>query len=147
MRVGNYPTFDAAGADLWVGPVTSIVVRSATVAPPPTDVADQTVPLTLSQAQAAVPLAIKRARRRIPRQLKRACTHAGAGDVDTVTCKSTWNDKVQYAYTGTFTLVLDDTGDIVTRFDGRRATLKCLKQRRRIGTKKCYRTQHFDATI
>ena len=138
---------DAAGADLWVGPVTSIVVRSATVAPPPTDVADQTVPLTLSQAQAAVPLAIKQARHRIPRQLKRACTHAGAGDVATVTCKSTWNDKVQYAYTGTFTLVLDDTGDIVTRFDGRRATLKCLKQRRRIGTKKCYRTQHFDATI
>jgi hypothetical protein len=138
---------DAAGADFWVGPVTSIVVKSATTAPPPTDVPEDATLFTLDQARAAVPLAIKAARRRIPRKLTRACTRAGSGDVNTITCRSTWNDKVAYQYTGTFTMLLDDTGDIVTRFDGRRATLKCLKQRRRIGTKKCYKVQHFDATL
>jgi hypothetical protein len=138
---------DAAGADLWVGPVASIVIKSATTPGTPIDEPDPTATLSVSQAQAAVPLAIKQARRRIARKLKRACTHVGVGDADTVTCKVNWNDKVQYFYTGTFTLVLDDTGDIVTRFDGRRATLKCLKQRRRIGTKKCYRAHHFAATL
>ena len=146
-QIAGLGACDAAGADLWVGPVASIVIKSAPSTGTPTDVPDQVATLTLSQARAAVPLAIKQARHRIARTLKRACTHAGIGDVDTVTCKVTWNDKVQYSYTGTFTLVLDDTGDIVTRFDGRRATLKCLKQRRRIGTRKCYRAQHFDATI
>ena len=133
--------------DLFIGPTTPIVVRSGPVTPPSVEVPDTIAILTISQAQAAVPLAIKNARGRVPRKLVRRCTHAGSGDAAAATCKVTWNDKVQFAYTGTFTLVLDDAGDIVTRFDGRRATLKCLKLRRKIGTRKCWLKHHFDVTL
>ena len=50
--------------DLFVGPTTSIVVRSGTVTPPSVEVPDTLAILTISQAQAAVPLAIKNARGR-----------------------------------------------------------------------------------
>ena len=149
-QLSGFGSCETAYNDMWVGSAFGIIVKAATgtTPTPGVEVPDEIEPLTLAQARAAVPLIIKKARRRIARKLTKSCNRDGAGDINTVTCKASWNDKVQYAYDGTFTLVLDDAGDIVSRFDGRRATLRCLKQARtKARKKKCYRKQRFNVTL
>lgn len=149
-QVSGFGSCETAYNDVWVGSAFGIVVKAATgtTPTPGVEVPDEIEPLTLAQARAALPLLIKKARKRIARHLKKSCNRAGAGDINTVACKGSWDDKVQYAYDGTITLALDDSGDIVGRFDGRRATLGCLKRARtKSKKKKCYRSQRFSVTI
>ena len=148
-QINGLGTCGTGTLGLWVGPTIGIVVKG-TVAGGGGDgtvIPDDPEVLTLDQARAAIPLAIKGAHKKVARSLRRSCRRDTSGDLGAVACRASWNERT-VLYTGEFTLVLDDTGDIVTRFDGKRATTACIKRRKKIGgTKKCYRAHHFSRTI
>ena len=136
---------DGGNPILWVGSPIGITITPVVVPGDTTgaEIPDETALLTLAQARAAIPTIIKNVKKRIARGLKRRCTRGG-GDLVAVFCTASWNDKLQYQYNGSFRMVLDDTGAVVSRFDGRRASLTCLHQRKGKGAKKCYRAQRFE---
>lgn len=115
----------------WVTPVVGIVVLTPTTASGTTEVAevqDNGEILTVAQARAAVRDGVLKLTRKLPRGLKRTCTRRGSGSILAVLCSSSWNDKKKYAYNGMWRMALNDDGTIAARFDGRRATLKCLRK-------------------
>lgn len=115
----------------WVTPVVGIVVTTPTTASGTTEVAesqDNGEILTVAQARAAIHDGVLKMTRKLPRGLKRTCTRRGSGSILAVLCTSSWNDKKKYAYNGTWRMALNDDGTIEARFDGRRATLKCLRK-------------------
>jgi hypothetical protein len=148
-QISGLAACDGGNATLWVGPAIGLTIKSATPTDPVpgSEIPDQVEILTLAQARASIPTIVKNVKRRIARGLKRNCTRGGTGDLTVVLCTVSWNDKLQYRYNGSFRVVLDDDGGIVSRFDGRRATLKCLKQRKGKDAKKCYKAHRFSYTL
>lgn len=121
---------DQLDKQTWVTPVVGIVVLTPTTASGTTEVAeaqDNGEILTVAQARAAVRDGVLKLTRKLPRGLKRTCTRRGSGSILAVLCTASWNDKKKYAYNGLWRMALNDDGTIAARFDGRRATLKCLR--------------------
>lgn len=148
-QISGVGACDGGNPTLWAGPAIGMTIKATTATDPVpgSEIPDQVEILTLAQARAAIPTIVKNVKKRIARGLKRNCTRGATGDLMVVFCTVSWNDKRQYQYNGSVRAALDDTGGIVTRFDGRRATLKCLKQRKGKDAKKCYKAHRFSYTL
>jgi hypothetical protein len=132
----------------WVTPVVGIVVlkpASGGGEDVTAEVQDNGEILTIEQARASIRDGVLKMTRRLPRGLKRTCTRRGSGSILAVICTASWIDSKKYRYNGSWRMALNDDGTIEARFDGRRATAKCLKTAKQ--KKRCYKRYRRSVTI
>ena len=139
-----------------VNPLVSPTVGIIVAAPPASDTGgtgavelqDSGELLTLSQAKASLGSIIQTGTRRTGKRVSGRCTRRGSGSVLVVFCTARWSDGKKYTYNGSVREALNDDGSITARFDGRRATLACIKQTaRKVDEKRCFKKFRFDAQV
>ncbi len=145
-------TSEGGPAALYATPVVGIAVIASTsnsgTDTTPVDVQDDSEILTLAQAKSSIPSVIRKGTRRTGRKVSGRCTRRGSGSILVVFCTTHWTDGKKWTYNGTIRQALNDDGTISGRFDGRRATLACIKHTaRKVDEKRCFKKYRFTAEV
>ncbi len=142
---------DGGPALIYATPAVGVIVSSPTSSSggsTPVDVQDNSEILTLAQAKASMPDVIRKGTRRTGRKVSGRCTRRGSGSILVVFCTTHWTDGKTWTYNGTIRQALNDDGTISGRFDGRRASLACVKHTaRKVDEKRCFKKFHFTAEV
>ena len=143
---------DGGPALVYATPVVGVLVGAPTTSSgtdsTPVDVQDNSEILTLAQAKSSLPSVISKGTRRTGRRVSGRCTRRGSGSILVVFCTTHWTDGRKWTYNGTIRQALNDDGTISGRFDGRRASLACIKHSaRKVDEQRCSKKYHFTAEV